>query len=42
LESEDVDEIAAKNKYTFYMPPPRLSRRWRPGEFVKLIFAFDR
>lgn len=38
---EDADEIAAKNKYTFYKPPPEAIAQVVPGEFVKLIFAFE-
>lgn len=37
----DADPIAAENPYTFYKPSHELIARVRPGEVVKLIFAFE-
>jgi len=37
----DADEIARAHKYTFYKPATAVLWKVRPGELVKLIFAFE-
>ena len=36
----DAAELAARHPYTFYKSPPEAIAQVRPGEVVKLIFAF--
>lgn len=36
----DAAELAARHPYTFYKSPPEAIAKVRPGEVVKLIFAF--
>ena len=36
----DAAELAARHPYTFYKSPPEAITQVRPGEVVKLIFAF--
>ncbi|MGX9695995.1 immunity protein Imm33 domain-containing protein [Janthinobacterium lividum] len=36
----DAAELAARHPYTFYKSPPEAIDQVRPGEVVKLIFAF--
>lgn len=38
---EDADAIAAAHKYTFFKPSRESIALVRPGEVVKLVFAFD-
>lgn len=38
---ENADEVAAANRYTFFKSPRETISLVRPGEAVKLIFAFD-
>ncbi|MGK5081418.1 hypothetical protein [Janthinobacterium sp. HLX7-2] len=36
----DAAELAARHPYTFYKSPPEAIAQVRPGDVVKLIFAF--
>lgn len=36
----DAADVAARHRYTFHNSPPEAIARVRPGEVVKLIFAF--
>lgn len=38
---DDAEVLAAANPYTFYRPSPAGLQRLGPGDFAKLIFAFD-
>jgi hypothetical protein len=38
---EDADLIAAENKYTFFKSPRETIAMVKPGDVVKLIFAFE-